>query len=191
MAAPLVFALPATSKARPLLRLLTRYQASSSIPVAPGTSVSVAVFVMPDEPACTVTARVAETLSAVSVKLADVPPAGTVTLAGTVTYGLLLDKLTGNAFGAAPVKVTTHVPVAGVVMLAGEQFNPASATVPFEAGGFIMMPIDGALLPPRAVTVADCALETLVALALKFMLEAPAGIVTEAGTLNAGLLLAI
>jgi hypothetical protein len=102
----------------------------------------------------------------------------------------LLDKPTGRAFGAALFKVTTHVPVAGVVMFAGEQLKAVSVAAPFEAAGFMVMPTDGELLPPRAVSVAACAVDTLAAFALNVMLEAPAGIVTEEGTLKAELLLA-
>lgn len=67
-----------------------------------------------------VTVVLLATATVVTVKEADVAPAGTVTLAGVVADGLLSDKVTTVPLaGAAPVSVTVPVEEAPPIKLVG------------------------------------------------------------------------
>src|SRR5579871_6275243 len=64
------------------------------------------------------------TLAAVTVKLAEVDPLATVTDDGSVKFVLLLLSVTAEPpLGAAPLKLTVQVEVAGVVIVDGLQLT--------------------------------------------------------------------
>jgi hypothetical protein len=70
----------------------------------------------------------------VVVKVALVAPAATVTLAGTCTAALLLDRLTtAPPLGAAPLKVTVPVEELPPVTAVGLKLSPLTVG---SAGGF-------------------------------------------------------
>jgi hypothetical protein len=70
----------------------------------------------------------------VAVKVVEVAPAGTVTLAGTCTAELLLDRLTAAPpLGAAPLRVTVPVEEVPPVTVAGLKL---SAPTVGRGGGF-------------------------------------------------------
>jgi hypothetical protein len=76
------------------------------------------VWETPAALAVSITARAVGTGDTVTLNPALVWPAGTVTVAGTVTAVLLLDKLTLNPpLGAAAVSVTVQPSVSGPVMV--------------------------------------------------------------------------
>lgn len=69
-----------------------------------------------------------ETDATEAVKAAVVDPAATVTLAGTVTLVLLLDKETGDPpVSAAALRVTVQVADPGALTLDGLHDSPVSA----------------------------------------------------------------
>ena len=71
----------------------------------------------------------ADTADALAVKVVLLKPDGTTTDAGTPADVLLLDKATVVLLGAAAVRLTVHVAVPGVVMLAGVQLRFESEAV--------------------------------------------------------------
>jgi hypothetical protein len=85
-----------------------------------GLSVSVAVFVTPLRVAVMVTVVAAPTETLVTVNVALVAPAGTVTLAGVVVDALLSDNVTAAPpVGAGPSSVTVPVEEVPPVTVAG------------------------------------------------------------------------
>jgi len=120
----------------------------------------------------------------VTVKVAVVVPAATVTLAGAVAAALLLDKLTDKPpAGAALPKVT--VPIEEVPPSTAVGFTATDETT----GGFT---VNAAVwVPPLNVAemVADAAVATGVVVTVKVAVVAPAATVTLAGTVAAALLL--
>jgi hypothetical protein len=86
----------------------------------------------------------------VAVKFAVLCPAETVTLEGTLTLALLLERPTATLVSAVPVSVTVQDELAGAFTLDGEQASELNAT---ETGWFTAMtpPVADALieLPPE------------------------------------------
>src|SRR2546426_1092143 len=118
---------------------------------AEGETVSSAVLVRPPKEAAIVMVVDAVTEVVVTLKLAVVDPAATVTLAGTVaTTVLLLERVTSAPAGAAALKVTVPVEDAGPTTLVG-----LSATV-LRAGGALGVQPDNVacveLPPPFTIT---------------------------------------
>lgn len=116
-----------------------------------------------------------------TVKMAVVWPAGTVTLAGTWAAALLLDRVTMiPPVGAGPVSVT--VPV--------DEFPPATGfglrTMDDSLGSLITRPVL-CVVPQKAVIVAVVLLVTGLVVTMKVAVVWPAGMVTEAGTWAAAL----
>ena len=122
---------------------------------------------------------------AVAVKVAVVAPAVTVTEAGTVNKGLLLDSGTATPpEGAAPEKVTVQVELPAVPRLDWLQPRELSTT-----GAVSDRVAVWVLLLYVAVTVADPSLLIVPAVAVKVAVVAPAATATEAGTVSNPLLL--
>ena len=93
-------------------------------------TLSTAVFVVPFSVAVTVELVLLYTLDVVTVKVADVAPAATVTLLGTFAADvLLLDKLTVVADGAAALSVTVPVELEPPVTLVGFSVRELSVAV--------------------------------------------------------------
>jgi hypothetical protein len=93
----------------------------------------------------------------VAEKLAVVAPAGTVTLAGTVTFGLLLERATANPpVGAALFMVTVHAETAAAPTVEGVQVNPLKVDWVIES--VLPVPTVEIELPPAsdATTPAIC-----------------------------------
>src|SRR5882672_12812841 len=126
----------------------------------------------------------AATALLVTLKVALVAPAATVTLAGTVAAGLLLESVTcAPPAGAGPFSVTVPVEEPPPVTLAG-------LTVSDETAGGSTVSVAVRVAPPEdaeRVTGVDAATAPVVT--LNVALVAPAATVTLAGTVAAGLLL--
>jgi len=125
---------------------------------------------------------VVETAVVLTVNVAEVDPAGTVTVLGTLAFELPLDRLTTVPPGpAAPVRVAVPVEVFPPITVVGESVKLESV-----AGVMVKLAVD--VVPPwvaeiTAVVVADTATVVTVNVAV----EAPAGTVTVAGTVALGL----
>lgn len=92
-----------------------------------GVNDNVTVFEVPPRLALSVADPVVVKLPAFAAKLFVVAPAATVTVAGTVTAGLLLARFTTEPpVGAAPVSVTKQLLVAPGVRVVGEQVRDDS-----------------------------------------------------------------
>lgn len=88
------------------------------------------------------------TCAPVAVKLAEVCPAVTVTLEGTVRLALLLESETGNPpAGAAAFKETVQELVPGVLIVKGLQFRVLRKT---DTGRVMLpgLPLAGIAVPP-------------------------------------------
>ena len=126
------------------------------------------------------------TMFVVTVKVAVVAPAGTVTLEGTLAAALLLERRTcAPPAGAGPFSVTVPVddPSGPPITLVG--FRVSEDTT---GGSTVSVAV---CVPPpndaEMVTVVDVA--TALVLSVKVAVVAPAGTVTLRGTLAAALLL--
>jgi hypothetical protein len=120
---------------------------------------------------------------AVARKVADAAPETTVTLAGTVTAALLLERVTTELAAAALFRFTVQVEVAPLAMLAGLQLKDVTT------GAVTVTDTVVCAVPLKvAVRVAVCAVEEL-AVARKVADAAPETTVTLAGTVTASLLL--
>jgi hypothetical protein len=112
------------------------------------------------------------------VKLADADPAAMVIDAGTGSTVPDVRVIVAFDVGAE-LRLTVQLVIARDTMLAGEQAKPLSDGV--ADGDTVTLPVR--LIPPiDAVSVAVEAAVTATAVALKFTVEDPAGIVTDAGT---------
>jgi len=124
-----------------------------------------------------------DTARVVTVNVAEVEPLGTVTVAGTFAFGLLEERLTVKpAALAGPVSVT--VPVAGLPPITelGESAMPASP-----AGATMRLAVND--VPPCvAVKVTVLPVVTGVVEMVTVAEDAPAGMVTVAGSDATGLL---
>ena len=117
----------------------------------------------------------------VTVKVAVVPPANTVTEAGTDAAALLLESPTVDPVdGAGPVNVTVPVEEAPPVTAVGLKVTER---------GLGALTVSWAVAVPLSVAViVGVAAETLaVVVTVKFAVVAPASTFTEAGTLAAAL----
>ena len=121
---------------------------------------------------------------AVAVKLAVVAVAGTVTDAGTVKRALLEDRLTAlPPVGAALDSVTVQEVLALVARLEAVQVREDRLT------GASSEMVTGDELPLREAVIVALALEVIVpAVAVKLVVVAVAGTVTDAGTVKRPLL---
>jgi hypothetical protein len=119
----------------------------------------------------------AETAVVPTVKVAELTPAGTVTLVGTVALALLDVRLTAMPpVGAGPFRLTVPVDDVPPMTEAGERETPVSA-------GGVMVKVAVWLTPlnvPVIVTDVDDA--TAVVFTLNVAVVAPAATVTDAGT---------
>ncbi|HWB99179.1 MAG TPA: hypothetical protein VG672_20865 [Bryobacteraceae bacterium] len=118
---------------------------------------------------------------AVTVKVAELAPAATVTEAGVVSRLLLSDSVTVEPpDGAAALSLTVQVLEAREARLVGLQLRLESTTL--EVCSVIVAVRE--LLPSVAVTVADWALLMVPAVTVKVAELAPAATVTEAGVVS-------
>ena len=157
-------------------------------PAAAGFTVSAAVLVTPTKTAEMVAEVEAVTEVVVTVKLALLAPAGTVTLAGTVAAVELSESdTTAPPVGAALVRVNVPCDVAPPVTLVG-----FSASVLRLAGGGTGVTVSVAVRdtpPNEPVMIAEVEVITDVVVTVKVVLVAPAATVTLAGTVAVAALL--
>jgi len=119
------------------------------------------------------------------VKVPVVVPAGTVTEAGTVAAVelLLVNDTAAPPAGAGALSVMVPVLVAPLITLVGLSVNAACHGLTVRATALLASTVDAVIVTP---TVAAKGLEVTT----KPALVAPAGTVTDAGTVAAALLLA-
>jgi len=123
----------------------------------------------------------------VKVNVPVLAPAAIVTVAGTLPFALLTERLTTNPpEGAAEPMVTVPVDVPSTD-------DPPTTEVglidrPVRTGGLIVKDAVGAPFPVPAVTVAVVAVPTGVVVTVKVPVVAPAATVAVAGTVPEGLL---
>ena len=147
-----------------------------------GLIVSATVLLTPASEAVSVTPVEVATLPMVTVKVADVDPAGITTLAGTLAAEVLLleRKTVKPPVEAAAVEVTVPVAVPGPAMVVGLTENVLRT-----GGGFTVIP-NVVLLPPKvAVKVTAVELLTVPAVTRKVCVVVPCGTVTDAGRVAA------
>ena len=150
-------------------------------PVAAGFTVSVAVRLTPPNDAVIVTEVDAVTAVVVIVKFAEVAPAATITLAGTLaTALLLLERVTAAPpAGAAAVSVTVpceELPPTTLVRLRVSDDRVALLGVVTVSNAVFVAP------PNAPVMFAEVDAVTAVVVTAKLALVAPADTVTLAGT---------
>jgi hypothetical protein len=121
---------------------------ASELSCAGATRLMVLVRFTPPALAVTTPLWLALTCAPVAVKLAEVCPAVTVTLEGTVRFALLLESETGNPpAGAVPFKETVQELVPGVLIVNEPQFKVLRET---DTGRVMLpgLPLDGMEVPP-------------------------------------------
>jgi hypothetical protein len=158
---------------------------STGAPPVFGVRVRVAVFDAPLQVAVNTTAVFAVTAAAAfAANVAIDVPAAIVTDAGTVTAWLPLERLTLAGLSALLVKLTVQVELPGDVNVLGIHVRLESA------GAVAVLRVRVAVLDvPFQVAVNTTevfALTAAGALAVKFALDVPVPIVTDAGTVTAG-----
>lgn len=124
------------------------------------------------------------TLVVLTVKVAVVAPAATVTLAGTVAEALPLDKATVNPLaGATPLRVTVPVEETPPRTLVGFKVRPLGTGARIVRTAVLVM-------PPVAAEIVDVVLAAITEVEIVKVAEvAPAATETVAGTVAEGLLL--
>lgn len=142
-----------------------------------GLIVRLAVFVIPAADAVIVAVTELATEVVVTVKLADVAPAGMVMVAGTVALLLLDERFTTNPPAGAALKSAT-VPLDSVPPTTGL----GEIEIPFSPDGVTVSVVVLLVLPCTAEMVTAVEVETAVVVTAKFADVAPAGTVTVAGT---------
>jgi len=148
-----------------------------------GVTVSVVVTVELPNVAVMVTGIVEVTGVVLIVKLAELAPAATLTVADIVAFVLLEDKLTSvPPVGDGDCKVTVPVDDVPPITVVGDTVTLASIT-----GEMVRLAVTDAL-PKLAVIVADVELVTAVVVTVKVAVVAPAPMVTDAGTVAFALL---
>src|ERR1051325_2197053 len=153
-----------------------------------GITVSEADRLTPPKDAEMVTVVEVVTVLVLTVKVALVLPAATVTLAGTLAAPLLLDSATcAPPAGAGPLSVTVPVedPTPPTTLLG---FKVSEETVG-RGGGITVSEADRLTPPKDAEMVTVVEVVTVLVLTVKVALVLPAATVTLAGTLAAPLLL--
>jgi hypothetical protein len=145
----------------------------------------VVLWLAPLDSAVTVTSVGSETGVVVIVKVAELAPAATVTLVGTVATPvlLLLRVTTIPPSGAGPLMFTVPVAVSPPVTEVGFSVKPVSA------GGSTVTEALALVSFDVAVSVAVVAAATGDVVAVKSTEVAPPGTVTDPGTVTAGSLL--
>jgi hypothetical protein len=149
----------------------------------------VAVSVTPPADAEILTEVELLTLLVETVKVALWPPAGTVTLAGTVATPLLLlaSVTTVPPAGASSVSIT--VPCEVLPPLTEIGLSAKEAMVTGEGGGFTLSVADSVALPAEAVMVTRVWNDTSLVETVNDSLVEPAGTVTLVGTFATAVLL--
>ncbi len=179
-AAALILTVPETVLPLAGLRMVAVGATVSATEV--GATVSAAPWVVPLYDPEIVTEVDVLTAVVVTVKLALVAPAATITPDGTeATDGLLLESVTAAPPDGAPaLSVTVPVEDWPPVTLAGFRVSEASV-VPRVAVRVVLIPA-----PPNEATILATALSTKeLVKAVKVTLDFPAGTVTESGTVTA------
>jgi hypothetical protein len=136
------------------------------------------VFVTPPATALIVATVAVDTAVVVTVKVAVVAPALTVTLGGRLADGLLLERATAiPPAGAAPVRVTVPVEELPPTTVVGFNEIPCSAELGDTVRAAVLVtPLKAALI------VAVTALVTAVVVTVNVPVKLPAATVTLAGT---------
>src|SRR5262245_7509664 len=161
-------------------------QVSPAVRIASGEPVTVntADWVTPPDEAVMVTLVLAGTAAGVvTVKDAAAEPAATVTLAGTpATFRLLLDSATFVAAGAAALRVTVPVEEVPPTTLVGLRVRPLKVGAPGAAAG-VSVSVAPTVAPPEDAEMVTAVLAfTAVVVTVKEAVDAPATMVTLAGT---------
>jgi hypothetical protein len=149
-----------------------------------GLTVIVTDFVVTPVTAETAPDVIAVTAVVVPVKTTEVAPAGTVTVAGTVTALFALVNITTVPDGpAADPRVTLNVMLFPPLREAGAAVNTVTTAA------FTVTLSDLVTVPCVATTAPVVSLSTATDVAVKLAVSAPSGTVTVAGTDKAALLL--
>src|SRR5262245_61602892 len=156
-----------------------------AVSVCAGVTVRVADRVPPPPVAATRTLVDAVTALDVTVKVALVAPAGTVTLAGTVAAAVLLlaSVTTSPPLGAEPLRVTVPWDVFPPVTLAGLTLTPETVTA--AEAGFTVSVADRVTPPATAEIATGVDTVTALVVTVKLALVAPAATVRLAGRVTA------
>src|SRR5580704_16617979 len=156
-------------------------------PVVAGDTVSRVVLVVPPNEAEMVTGVAAVTALVVTVNVALVAPAATVTLPGTVAADAPLERETiAPPLGAAPLSVTIPVDGDPPFTAAGLSATEDSATA---VAGFTVSKMVLVVPPYEAEMVTGVAAVTALVVTVNVALVAPPATVTLAGTVAAETLL--
>ena len=152
-------------------------------PAAAGFTVSAAVLVTPTKTAEMVAEVEAVTEVVVTVKLALVAPAGTVTLVAVAAVELLESDMNAPPAGAALVRVNVPCDVAPPVTLVG--FSVSELRLAGGGTGFTVSVAVRDAPPNEPVIIAEVDALTVLVVTVKLALVLPASIVTLAGTVTA------
>jgi hypothetical protein len=160
-----------------VLPLATGFGAIERLDSATAVTLSVADLVAEPRVAVMVAVKLPFCAVVLIAKLADVNPAGIVTEDGTVTAVLLDERLTVvPPVGAALLRSTVPVVVVPPVTVEGETVRPLKREAWIVSGAAKELP------PCAARIVATVSVATAIVEIVNVPVEAPDGIVTEAGT---------